>query len=152
MPNTKISNLTSAGTLSGTEEIPIVQSGTTVKTTAQDIANLGGPKGIYRYVTDGLGNVTQTTIAAVPGFNAFAVINNGVFLVQESSFGLNLGVAVCSSGFNQANTQPFFLIQLAPGTGVFGFLELMATTQFFSIDLSTTATNDCGFIVSYYTL
>ena len=40
MPNTKISNLTPAGSLSGSEDIPIVQSGTTVKTTAQDIANL----------------------------------------------------------------------------------------------------------------
>lgn len=40
MPNTKISNLTNAGALSGTEVIPIVQSGTTVKTTAQAIANL----------------------------------------------------------------------------------------------------------------
>lgn len=43
MPNTKISNLTSAGTLTGSEVAPIVQSGSTVKATAQNIANLAIP-------------------------------------------------------------------------------------------------------------
>lgn len=43
MPNTKISNLTSAGTLTGSEVAPIVQSGNTVKATAQNIANLAIP-------------------------------------------------------------------------------------------------------------
>lgn len=38
----KISQLTGAGALTGTEEVPVVQSGATVKTTTQDIANLGG--------------------------------------------------------------------------------------------------------------
>jgi hypothetical protein len=43
MANTKISNLTSAGTLTGSEVAPIVQSGSTVKATAQNIANLAIP-------------------------------------------------------------------------------------------------------------
>lgn len=43
MPNTKISNLTSAGTLTGTEVAPIVQSSNTVKVSTQDIANLALP-------------------------------------------------------------------------------------------------------------
>lgn len=43
MPNTKISNLTNAATLTGTEVAPIVQSGSTVKATAQNIANLAIP-------------------------------------------------------------------------------------------------------------
>lgn len=43
MPNTKISNLTSASTLTGSEVAPIVQSGNTVKATAQNIANLALP-------------------------------------------------------------------------------------------------------------
>jgi len=38
----KISELTSGSALSGTEELPIVQSATTKKTTVQDIANLAG--------------------------------------------------------------------------------------------------------------
>jgi hypothetical protein len=43
MSDKKISQLTSASTpLGGTEELAIVQSGSTVKATAQDIADLGG--------------------------------------------------------------------------------------------------------------
>lgn len=40
MANVKISQLTAGSALTGTEEIPVVQSGSTVRTTAQDIANL----------------------------------------------------------------------------------------------------------------
>lgn len=40
MADIKISDLTAAGTLTGTEEVPIVQSSSTVKATAQDIADL----------------------------------------------------------------------------------------------------------------
>jgi len=39
MPNTKISNLTTAGALSGTEVLPIVQSGTTKKVSTANVAN-----------------------------------------------------------------------------------------------------------------
>lgn len=44
MANTKISELTAAAALTGTEVLPIVQSGATVKATAQAIANLGWGK------------------------------------------------------------------------------------------------------------
>ena len=40
MANVKISELSAAGALTGTEIVPIVQSSTTVRTTAQSIANL----------------------------------------------------------------------------------------------------------------
>lgn len=43
MPNTKISNLSNAAALSGSEVTPIVQSGTTVKASVQNIANLALP-------------------------------------------------------------------------------------------------------------
>jgi hypothetical protein len=42
MSNLSISQLPSSSGLTGTEVLPIVQSGTTVKTTVQDVANLGG--------------------------------------------------------------------------------------------------------------
>ena len=42
MSDKKISQLTAAAALTGTELVPIVQSGITVSTTAQDIADLGG--------------------------------------------------------------------------------------------------------------
>lgn len=52
MADVKISELTSAASLDGTEIVPIVQSGSTVKTTAQDIADLGGGGGAsYTEVT-----------------------------------------------------------------------------------------------------
>jgi len=43
MADKKISGLTSAGALAGTEPVPIVQGGVTVKTTVQDIADLSTP-------------------------------------------------------------------------------------------------------------
>ena len=43
MADKKISGLTSAGALAGTEPVPIVQGGATVKTTVQDIAALATP-------------------------------------------------------------------------------------------------------------
>jgi len=43
MADEKISALTSAGALAGTEPLPIVQGGVTVKTTVQDIADLATP-------------------------------------------------------------------------------------------------------------
>jgi len=45
MAEIKISELTSGSALSGTEVVPIVQSGATVKVTTQDIADLGGGGG-----------------------------------------------------------------------------------------------------------
>jgi hypothetical protein len=42
MSNLSISQLPSSSGLTGTEVLPIVQSGTTVQTTVQDVANLGG--------------------------------------------------------------------------------------------------------------
>jgi len=42
MAEIKISELTSGSALNGTEVVPIVQSGATVKVTTQDIADLGG--------------------------------------------------------------------------------------------------------------
>jgi xanthine/uracil permease len=42
MSTVTISNLPAAGALTGTELLPVVQSGTTSNTTVQDIANLAG--------------------------------------------------------------------------------------------------------------
>ena len=42
MAKEKISELTAAATLDGTELVPVVQDGETVRTTTQDIADLGG--------------------------------------------------------------------------------------------------------------
>ena len=45
MANVKISELTASGTLTGTEQVEVVQSGNTRRTTTQAIANLGAGGG-----------------------------------------------------------------------------------------------------------
>jgi len=69
MAEIKISELTSGSALDGTEVVPIVQSGATVKVTTQDIADLGGGLTIGstpiasgtvgRVLFEGTGNVLQ---------------------------------------------------------------------------------------------
>jgi len=61
----KISQLTSAASLTGTEVLPIVQNGQTVNTTVQDVVDLAGvPYKIYttRILTDMSGVITQTIL------------------------------------------------------------------------------------------
>ena len=68
MADKKISALSSAGALAGTEPVPIVQGGVTVKTTVQDIANLaGGGGGITKATAAGTDTYT-TTITGVTSY------------------------------------------------------------------------------------
>jgi len=68
MADLKISALTSAGALAGTEPLPIVQGGSTKKTTAQDIANL---KVAVASVSAGT-NISVTGTATNPIVNSLA--------------------------------------------------------------------------------
>lgn len=67
MADKKISALSSAGALSGTEPVPIVQGGVTVKTTVQDIADLAG---------GGVSSVTAGTNISVTGTSTNPIINS----------------------------------------------------------------------------
>jgi len=67
MADTKISAMTSAGTLTGSEEVPVVQSGANVKTTVQDIADLASASGIPHATASG----TDTYTASVTGVTAY---------------------------------------------------------------------------------
>ena len=108
MANTKISNLTSAGTLTGSEVAPIVQSGSTVKATAQNIANLAiptqtGQSGKY-LTTDG----TTTSWATVSGGNPTALISvqfsspgNLSYIVQYNNTGSTFVLSVLSASGGQ---------------------------------------------------
>jgi hypothetical protein len=51
MADSKISDLTAASALDGSELVPIVQGGSTVKATAQDIADLAGSSVVSRSIT-----------------------------------------------------------------------------------------------------
>lgn len=61
MPDKKISDLTSAGTLTGAEQVPIVQSGSTVKTLLNTIKTFITNSLNLQVVTD-VGNTTTNTI------------------------------------------------------------------------------------------
>jgi hypothetical protein len=71
MANVKISELSSASSLTGTEIIPLVQSGSTVKTTAQDIADLAGGGGVsytsYVAIVSGDSPVTSSVFENTTG-------------------------------------------------------------------------------------
>ncbi len=65
MANTKISALTAAGALAGTEAVPIVQSSATVRTTAQAIANLATASSVGINAMTDTWNAGGTTFTAV---------------------------------------------------------------------------------------
>lgn len=84
MANVTINELSSATALTGTEEIPVVQGSSTVKTTAQDIANLaGGGSSTLDVVTVGtlgtsslnLSYTTQATLSPAAGTQSAPIIS-----------------------------------------------------------------------------
>jgi hypothetical protein len=78
----KISELPAGSALSGTEEIPIVQSATTKKITAQDIADLAG-SGDLQQVTD-LGNTTTNDLIVTDGSGEGAIIGQTIIVTQNT--------------------------------------------------------------------
>ena len=79
MAEIKISQLSSGTTLDGTEVVPIVQNGATVKVTTQDIADLGGGGGgggVRKYV-----NTTLQTASITPGETLV-----GSYLIPANTF------------------------------------------------------------------
>ena len=86
MANIKISELTAAGALTGTELVEIVQDGVNVQTTAQDIADLGGGGGGAITV------VAQPTDLTIDGASGTVYTNEGAagrvtFTLPDSAVG-----------------------------------------------------------------
>jgi len=110
MANTKISNLTSAGTLTGSEVAPIVQSGSTVKATAQNIANLAiptqsGQSG--KYLTT---NGTTASWATVSGGGGKVFVGSILPLGPSSLIFLTTNYSTFSSPFAVGKTSSEFQI------------------------------------------
>ena len=78
----KISELPAGSALSGTEEIPIVQSATTKKITAQDVADLASG-GDLQQVTD-LGNTTTNDLIVTDGSGEGAIIGQTIIVTQNT--------------------------------------------------------------------
>ena len=124
MANIKISELTAAGALTGTELIEIVQDGTNVQTTAQDIADLAAPAAPDTiYTADGtLGGNRAVTIPAtnnimfsVDADNQFIVGDDGGFFAQMRADGDDVLVATTAS------------FQIIPDTTITGALTCQST-------------------------
>lgn len=98
MADTKISAMTSAGALTGTEEVPVVQSGANVKTTVQDIADLAGGGGIAHTVASG----TDTYTATVTGVTTYA--DGDAYLVKFT----NGNTTGCSLNINGIGDRTLF--------------------------------------------
>jgi hypothetical protein len=112
MADKKISELTGAGTLTGTEEVPIVQGGITVKATTQDIADLGGGgtaewiivtsditaqyDNYYSIGNDTGIEITSPTPTVARGYVVYSV--NGDFLIDGFNFTSNNLVYVFYNG------------------------------------------------------
>lgn len=83
MAEIKISELTSGSTLDGTEVVPIVQSGATVKVTTQDIADLGGganpTSGVIPYNSGGALADSGFTYSGPSGFEKTLLEHNDTF-------------------------------------------------------------------------
>jgi uncharacterized protein YaiE (UPF0345 family) len=84
MAKKKISELPAGGALNGTELVPIVQTGTTKRITAQDIANLGNASGV-----EGSG-----TINRLPKFTASSTIGNSAFFDDGTNQGTETTTAI----------------------------------------------------------
>lgn len=87
MADKKISELTSASALSGTEQVAIVQSGATVKTTTQDIANLATPdiSGLVPYTGATSDVDLDTHILNAQSLNVKGTVGNGKLGLKHQS-------------------------------------------------------------------
>jgi len=124
MANTKISALTSSTTpLAGTEVLPIVQSGATVKVSVSDLtagrtvlaSSLGIGGAATAYAITAYGSITSTTganyfagtlgIGTTPAFKLDVVSGAGVqSIFRAGQSGISNGLTVSSDGTNLAYT------------------------------------------------
>jgi len=114
MANVKISELGSAATLTGTEILPIVQSGSTLQTTVQDIADLagGGGGGTANYATAQIiaatGSPSTTynfnTLFPTITFTDVAVSMTMQIIISDGPFGSNSGSYLYNVIRNNSNS------------------------------------------------
>jgi hypothetical protein len=112
MATIKISNLPSAGALTGTEVLPIVQSNVTSQTTVQDIADLAGGGAAFPYT--GSAGITGSLEVIGSVENGLSNVAGGQFESYVIS-GYTVGVGVTIDGN--------YTSSLTPGTIVAGWLN-----------------------------
>lgn len=139
MADIKISQLPAAGTLDGTELVPIVQTGTTVKTTAQDIADLSAGGG---------GTVTAVSVTTANGISG-SVANPTTTPAISLTLGaitpttVNASGAVTGSNLSGTNTgdQTITLTGQVTGSGTGSFATTIANNTVTNAELAQMATH-----------
>jgi len=92
MANSKISALTSATTpLAGTETLPIVQGGATVKTTVADITNGGGYAGAFTTLSATDVTTVQAGTALLPAITTSGDTNTGIWFPAADTIAFTEG-------------------------------------------------------------
>jgi hypothetical protein len=127
MADKKISGLTSAGALAGTEPVPIVQGGVTVKTTVQDIADLSTPD--LQQVLDA-GSVSTTGLEITDGTNSVAIKEDQIKIVNA------LAEAVITSP-NLTTTTTFELPDKLTSPQTFAMLSDLTSSGVASVNSGT---------------
>ena len=106
MPNKKISELSAAGALTGTELIETVQGGVNVQTTTQDIADLGGGGGTWGSITGTLSSQTDLQNALNDKSDAGATVSAkvGAYTLLAADLTLvNAGATLIIDGDSSAD-------------------------------------------------
>lgn len=92
MANSKISALTSATTpLAGTETLPIVQGGVTVKTTVADVTNSGGYAGSFTTLSATGVTTVQAGTALLPAITTSGDTNTGIWFPAADTIAFTEG-------------------------------------------------------------
>lgn len=129
MANITITELNSGASLTGSEVLPIVQSGSTVKTTVQDIANLAGGASYTSYVAkiSGVSSISEFLLSNTTGYTftwtKSDVINYYPGYAYTATLAVpNLKIAVFISGqaFLQDNGKEQQYISPNPGYEIVG--------------------------------
>lgn len=138
MANVKFSELPAADALTGTEIVAAVQGGTSVQTTAQDIANLGGG-GDTLYTADGtLADAARTVTIPANGNLAFSFDASNVFSIQQDGTAYLMLVSNDNTVFTLADGAAIFYAPvsfvpfLSPQTGSFevsGYSNTLFTNE-----------------------
>lgn len=124
MADKKISALTSAGALSGSEPVPIVQGGVTVKTTVQDIADLAaGGSSVVSLTASALknletiGNLDLNTIYIVTNSTPFKVMCKAETVSQVSKTATIVDAVYSGSVFYDAQTYAMQVVSVIDSSG-----------------------------------
>jgi hypothetical protein len=122
MADLKISALTSAGALAGTEPLPIVQGGSTKKTTAQDIANLKATPNLQQVTNVGFS--TTNRLVSDDAAGNITEIGNGYIVIATGNIGdVNIDASLVTASYvaqlpdKPTSPQTFAMLSDITGSG-----------------------------------